>query len=111
MKKTLLLAGIATLFSVNVHAMQAKTYDLKPYVGMDYIYSYAEYKDMDNKPERSYNSIEGNMGIRMWKYFGPEFYYQYAFKRHSFSGVDKVKNRFYSYGYARLYAYRLRRYL
>ena len=98
MKKTLLLAGVAALFAVNANAAQMKTYDLKPYVGMDYIYSYAGYKDVDRNPERSYNSIEGNVGIRMWKYFGPEFYYQYAFKRHSFSGDEKLKNRFYSYG-------------
>ncbi len=98
MKKILLLAGVATLFSMNANAYHFNNKDIRPYVGMDYVYSYANYKDLDRKPERSYNSIAGNIGAQMWTYFGPEFYYQYAFKRTSFKGADKVKNRFYSYG-------------
>ncbi|MBR1648654.1 MAG: porin family protein [Alphaproteobacteria bacterium] len=98
MKKTLLLAGIASLFSLNANAGDWDMQGIKPYIGADYIYSYASYKDVDRNPQRSYNSISGNFGARMWKYFGPEFYYQYAFKRKSFHGDEKVKNRFYSYG-------------
>lgn len=98
MKKILLLAGVAAMFSMNANAMNWMHKDLRPYVGMDYIYSYAGYKDVERKPQRSYNSISGNMGVRMWKYFGPEFYYQYAFKRTSFKGEEKLKNRFFSYG-------------
>ncbi|MBO7556007.1 MAG: outer membrane beta-barrel protein [Alphaproteobacteria bacterium] len=99
MKKILLLAGVATMVTMNAKAFDMMNiHDIKPYVGMDYIYSYADYKDVVRKPKRNYNSIEGNFGMQMWKYFGPEFYYQYAFKRTSFTGDERLKNRFFSYG-------------
>ena len=43
MKKTLLLAGVACIFSYNANAMNISS-DLKPYIGLDYVYSKADFK-------------------------------------------------------------------
>lgn len=98
MKKTLLLAGIAALVSMNARANYHMSNDVKPYIGADYVYSNVEYKNTGHKLPHSYNSVAGNLGVRMSKYFGPEFYYQHAFKRSAHRDGHKLKNRFFSYG-------------
>ena len=42
MKKTLLLSGIACLAAVNANAMSWNLSDYRPYIGADYVYSYAK---------------------------------------------------------------------
>ena len=50
MKKTLLLAGVACLFSVSANAMDLSR-EFRPYIGLDYVYSHADYKDMGTEEE------------------------------------------------------------
>ena len=60
MKKTLLLAGVACLFSVSANAMDLSR-EFRPYIGLDYVYSHADYKDMVREPKKSYNSGAVNL--------------------------------------------------
>ena len=50
MKKTLLLAGVACIFSYNANAMNISS-DLKPYIGLDYVYSKADFKGEASRSE------------------------------------------------------------
>ena len=52
MKKTLLLAGVACIFSYNANAMNISS-DLKPYIGLDYVYSKADFKGEASRLEKS----------------------------------------------------------
>ena len=51
MKKTLLLAGVACLFSYSANAMDLSQ-DIRPYVGLDYVYSHANYKNDASRLEK-----------------------------------------------------------
>lgn len=44
MKKTLLLAGVACLFSFGANAADYSLSELRPYVGLDYVYTDANIK-------------------------------------------------------------------
>ena len=73
MKKTLLLAGVACIFSYNANAMNISS-DLKPYIGLDYVYSKADFKGEASRLEKSnllkdnYNSGVLNSAITpAWK--------------------------------------------
>ena len=52
MKKTLLLAGVACLFSYSANAMDLSQ-DIRPYVGLDYVYSHANYKNDASRLEKN----------------------------------------------------------
>ena len=80
MKKTLLLAGVASLFAFNANAME-----MKPYVGLDYNYSDAAiaHHDKDwgdpakfNAQENNYDSLSLIVGAKMHTNFGVEGYFQ-----------------------------------
>ena len=82
MKKALLLAGVASLFSYNAHAMMGMPSDFRPYVGVDYVYSKADYKDEASRMEDegyledNFNSGVINAGIKMGDYYSIEAFYQ-----------------------------------
>ena len=61
MKKTLLLASVACLISANASAEMMQ--DLKPYVGIDYVYDNADFKGAASKAKDNYNSGSINAGI------------------------------------------------
>lgn len=76
MKKTLLLAGVASLL-----AFQANAVEFKPYVGLDYAYTDASVADdiyglSDDYYETSFNSGVINAGTKIGDYFGVEAFYQ-----------------------------------
>lgn len=72
MKKTLLLAGVAALVATSANAA-----DLKPYVGLDYVYSDANYDfDGDDFWENKLHSLNVNAGTKLNKNFGIEAFYQ-----------------------------------
>lgn len=101
MKKTLLLAGVASLFAMNVNAVE-----FKPYVGLDYVYSDAGMKDnLDEAYESKYNSFKFDLGAKLNKNFGLEFFYQQSGeedKKHataSILGADaEISTEFKAYG-------------
>lgn len=83
MKKTLLLAGVASLFAMNVNAVE-----FKPYVGIDYTYSQASTNDVvvegvsvpSELYEDTFNSFVLNVGAKLNKNFGFEAFYQKSSK-------------------------------
>ena len=83
MKKTLLLAGVATaLFAMNANAIE-----FKPYVGLDYVYSDAGMKDnLDEVYESKYDSFKLDFGTKFNKNFGLEVFYQQSGEE------DKIHN-------------------
>ena len=81
MKKTLLLAGVACLFSYNANAMHVSS-AMRPYVGLDYAYSHASYKGQASRMadkdmiDDNYNSGIINAGMKFGHYSGIEAFYQ-----------------------------------
>lgn len=72
MKKTLLLAGVASLFAVNT-----ANAEVKPYVGLDYNYSsYGMDKPYNDAFEDDYNSLSFVAGAKLMENFGLEAFYQ-----------------------------------
>ena len=97
MKKTLLLAGVASLFAMNVNAVE-----FKPYVGLDYVYSDAGMKDnLDELYESKYNSFKFDLGAKLNKNFGLEFFYQQSGeedKNFDIGAPLEVSTKFKAYG-------------
>ncbi len=93
MKKTLLLAGVACLFSAAVQAQE-----FRPYVGLDYAYDKADFKKDAKNMDDGFNSGIINVGTRMGDYLGLEAFYQQAGERksHRPDGIEKFK--FHAYG-------------
>lgn len=73
MKKVLLLAGVAALFAVNANAA-----DVKPYVGLDYVYSMADIDKTEGHQlfEEDLNAFALSAGAKLHKNFGVEAFYQ-----------------------------------
>ena len=111
MKKSLLLAGIAvSLLPINANAIE-----LKPYVGLDYVYSNASTNDFvvqdvlvgKDLYENKFNSVNINVGASVNNYFDIEAFYQnsakekgdelYLFDSSNFY-TDKIETSFYAYG-------------
>lgn len=93
MKKTLLLAGVACLFSFAANASE-----YKPYVGLDYAFSNANIKKEYNL-EKNYNSGIINAGVKMGDYVGLEaFFQQSSEEKKRLSAVEDVKSKFNAYG-------------
>lgn len=69
MKKTLLLAGVASLFAFNAQAL-----DVKPYVGVDYVYSKADLAT--DEFDDQWNAYALSVGTKLNKNFGVEAFYQ-----------------------------------
>ncbi len=102
MKKTLLLAGVATaLFAIN-----AKAVEFKPYMGLDYVYSDAGMKDnADVVYETKYNSFKFDLGAKLNKNFGLEVFYQQSGeedKKHATASIlganAEISTEFKAYG-------------
>lgn len=108
MKKTLLLAGVACLFSYSANAMDLSQ-DIRPYVGLDYVYSHANYKNDASRLEKNkfikddYNSGAINAGVMIDDYTSIEAFYQQSGTRKGdtnyVDGVNhKAKTKFNAYG-------------
>lgn len=69
MKKTLLLAGVASIFAFNAQAL-----DAKPYVGLDYVYSKADLAT--DEFDDQWNAYAVSVGTKLNKNFGVEAFYQ-----------------------------------
>ncbi len=98
MKKTLLLAGVASLFAVNA----ANAMEIKPYVGLDYNYSTlttAHNYEYNREFDRYFNNGSVVAGAKLMNNFGLEAYYQRSLNntKHFVEG-EKVTSRIQSYG-------------
>jgi opacity protein-like surface antigen len=86
MKKTLLLAGVASVFAFNANAL-----DLTPYVGLDYNYSMLDHDepnyDMRNGTKEGVMAGQAHsasvvLGAKVTPYAGVEAFYQLSKKEH-----------------------------
>ena len=95
MKKTLLLAGVAALVSFNANAME-----MKPYVGLDYVYSMVDFEDgdMDKVVEDDLNAFAITAGAKMHKNFGLEAFYQQSKEESKKTLGLKAKDKYKAYG-------------
>ena len=97
MRKTLLLAGVASIMSFNANAMEM---EMKPYVGLDYVYSMIDADEIDGVGgvEEDLNAYAINAGVRMHKNFGVEAFFQQAAEGKKNHGDTKVKDKYHAYG-------------
>jgi len=80
MKKTLLLsgvAGIASLAAFNAEAMMNwNINDYRPYIGGDYVYSYAKQGSDAKHMKHNFHSGKANLGMQFYQNWDLEFSYQ-----------------------------------
>lgn len=98
MKKFLFTVSLFGLFAT---AANATSLDVKPYVGLDYVYSSVDYKykGMDKIFEENYNSASLNVGAKFHQYFGAEVFYQKsAEEKKKVLNVANTKAKFHSFG-------------
>lgn len=97
MKKYLLLAGVASIMSFNANAMEM---EMKPYVGLDYVYSMMDTDKLDgaNVVDENLNAYAISAGMKMHKNFGVEAFFQQTEegKKH-YKGAE-VKDKYHAYG-------------
>lgn len=95
MKKYLLLAGVASIMSFNANAME-----MKPYVGLDYVYSMIDADEIDGigGVEEDLNAYSINAGVRMHKNFGVEAFFQQTEEGEKKHGGVKLKDKYHAYG-------------
>lgn len=100
MKKTLLLAGVACVFSLQAKAgYWTDIYnEMHPYIGADYVYSNIKFGGPAQHMRDSYHSPSINIGARMYGYLGLEGFYQQAFKEKKTIDGDKHETEFLAYG-------------
>ncbi len=106
MKKTLLLASVASVLSFQAHAgYWSDVYNsMKPYIGADYVYSNVKFGRPADYMKDSFHSPSVNIGARMYGYLGLEGFYQQSFKEKKTVDGDKHSAEFLAYG-ADLYGY------
>lgn len=94
MKKTLLLAGVASLFAINAQAVE-----LTPYVGADYNLNFVNKASfLDGGVPGKYHSASINVGTKVSPYFAVEAFGElskHATKKYS---GDKVHTEYGAYG-------------
>lgn len=105
MKKTLLLAGVASILTMNANAAEYNWMkDYQPYVGADYVYSYAKFGSKARQMKKSYHSGAVNAGVRFYDYLGLEAFYQQSGERKNHKADGDYKSEFLAYGLD-MYAY------
>lgn len=104
MNKALLFASAACILTLSTaaNAQQMFGHEIKPYIGADYVYTHADFKESGNLLKKDYNSGAVNVGTRLGEYAGLEAFFQQSGQRKStyMSGADeiKAKSKFYAYG-------------
>ena len=101
--KNILLASAAVLLSGAAQAME-----INPYMGVDYVYSHADYKsdraNWDDALKKDYNSAAFNLGMRPTQYFSLEGFFQQSAENKGarlFQNdvpTTRIKSKFYGYG-------------
>ena len=99
MKKTLLLAGVASILSFSANAAEFNLMrDWQPYVGAEYVYSNAKLGGKAHAMRKAYNSGAVNIGARMYDYYGLEAFYQQSGGRKKNKDDGAYKSEFLAYG-------------
>lgn len=102
MKKFFLLTTVACVLSMNANAgeMMNMMHDMRPYVGLDYIYSDV---DMDEATDgttfkHKFNNASMNVGVKVNEYMGLEAFYQMSMVEDKNLTDQRNKSKFYAYG-------------
>ncbi len=99
MKKICLLAAAVSVFALNAQAADWKmSKEFRPYIGADYVYSYAKHGGIASDAKRDYNSWMVNVGTDIAEYTSVEAFFQQAPQRKSHLADDEIKSEFYAYG-------------
>ena len=93
MKKICLLAAAASVFAMNTQAADWSMGNryFRPYIGADYVYSYAKHGGMASDAKRDYNSWMVNVGTDIAEYTSIEAFFQQAPQRKT-TGLPKNSN-------------------
>ena len=76
MKKTLLLAGVASIFALNAQAMSWNINEYRPYVGADYSFFKAKQGNQAKNMKKYFHSGKANVGMQLYENWDLEFSYQ-----------------------------------
>ncbi len=97
MKKSLLLtSAIVCMASVNANAMDMMS--MRPYIGAEYVYSYAKQGSYAQDAKDHYNSGKFDLGIEWMKNIDTEFSYQMSGELKSNDTLgNKIKSSFEAY--------------
>lgn len=100
MKKICLLAAAASVFAMNAQAADWSMGNryFRPYIGADYVYSYAKHGGMASDAKRDYNSWMVNVGTDIAEYTSIEAFFQQAPQRKTHRAAEELKSEFYAYG-------------
>lgn len=98
MNKTLLLAGVASVIAFGASAAEYHFPKLEPYMGADYVYSYAKFGRSAGALKKSYHSGAVNMGARMYDNLGLEAFFQMSGQRKNNRPEGTYKGEFLAYG-------------
>jgi len=100
MKKICLLAAAVSVFALNANAADwGMTNSLvRPYIGADYIYSYAKHGNYAKKAKKDYNSWSVNVGADIARYTSLEAFFQQTGERKSKNAEHRLKSEFYAWG-------------
>ena len=93
MKKYLLLAGVASIMSFNANAMDM---EMKPYVGLDYVYSMADINE--DYIDEDLHAMAVSAGVRMHKNLGLEAFFQQTEEGKKGTPLGEVKDKYHAYG-------------
>ena len=67
MKKTLLLAGVASIFALNAQAMSWNINEYRPYVGADYSFFKAKQGNQAKNMKKYFHSGKANVGMQLYE--------------------------------------------
>ena len=67
MKKTLLLAGVASIFALNAQAMSWNINEYRPYVGADYSFFKAKQGNQAKNMKKYFHSCKANVGMQLYE--------------------------------------------
>lgn len=100
MKKICLLTAAASVFALNAHAIDWSMGNdyFRPYIGADYVYSYAKHGGAAADAKRDYNSWMVNVGTDIARYTSVEAFFQQSGQRKTHLGDDTLKSKFYAWG-------------
>ena len=101
MKKFLLLSGAALLYTTSANAMTHYNWsEIKPYVGLEYVYSKAKLGGTARGLKDNFNSIKGDLGMELYKNMYMEFSYQQSWQvknKNANPDNNSIKQRFAAY--------------
>ena len=92
MKKIMLLASVALLM-----ASQSKALEVQPYVGADYVYSWADIKNSKYFEDR-YQALHFSVGAMTSSVMGLELSYQQSEQKKKSSSFGQTKAEYKAYG-------------